>query len=116
MQIMRPEATRTATPSKAKKAPAVSPMQRADELLHQMTLEEKAMQLSSVFPLALFDIQGPNPRQLEALLKNGIGHVSALGLIGYKTPETLAKSVNPSSATCSRRRDSRSPPSFTMRR
>jgi beta-glucosidase len=69
-------------------------MQRADELLRQMTIEEKAMQLSSVFPLALFDTQGTNRSQLEALLKHGIGHVSALGLIGHKTPEKLAKAVN----------------------
>ena len=69
-------------------------MQRADDLLRQMTIEEKAMQLSSVFPLALFNTEGTNHSQLDALLKNGIGHVSALGLIGHKTPETLAKSVN----------------------
>jgi beta-glucosidase len=59
-----------------------------------MTIEEKAMQLSSVFPLALFDTKGPNRSQLDALLKNGIGHVSALGLIGYKTPEVMAKLIN----------------------
>jgi beta-glucosidase len=69
-------------------------MQRADELLRKMTIEEKAMQLSSVFPLALFDTKGTNRSQLDALLRNGIGHVSALGLIGHKTPEQLAKSVN----------------------
>ena len=74
--------------------PFRTPMQRAEELLRQMTLEEKAMQLSSVFPLALFDTKGPNRSQLDALLKDGIGHVSALGLIGHKTPEVLAKSVN----------------------
>jgi hypothetical protein len=45
------------------------------------------MQLSSVFPLALFDTQGTNHSQLDALLKNGIGHVSAFGLIGHKTPD-----------------------------
>jgi beta-glucosidase len=75
-------------------ASAATPMQRADELLRQMTLEEKAMQLSSIFPLALFDTKGVNHAQLDALLKNGIGHVSALALIGHKSPETLAKSVN----------------------
>jgi len=31
--------------------PSATPMQRAEELLRQMTVEEKAMQLSSVFPL-----------------------------------------------------------------
>jgi beta-xylosidase len=69
-------------------------MARADELLRQMTIEEKAMQLSSVFPLALFNTEGTNRSQLDAQLKNGIGHVSALGLIGHKTPEALAKAVN----------------------
>jgi len=37
-----------------------------------MTIEEKAMQLSSVFPLALFDTRGTHHSQLDALLKNGI--------------------------------------------
>ena len=69
-------------------------MQRADELLRQMTIEEKVMQLSSVFPLGLFNTEGTNHSQLDALLKDGIGHVSALGLIGHKTPEVLAKAVN----------------------
>ena len=69
-------------------------MRRANDLLRKMTIEEKAMQLSSVFPLALFTTEGANRSQLDALLKNGIGHVSALGLIGHKTPEQLAKSVN----------------------
>jgi beta-xylosidase len=78
----------------AEPGPALTPMQRAEELLGKMTIEEKAMQLSSVFPLALFDTEGTNHSQLDALLKNGIGHVSALGLIGHKTPEALAKSVN----------------------
>ena len=75
-------------------AAALTPMQRAEELLRQMTVEEKAMQLSSVLPLALFDTAGTNRRQLDALLKHGIGHVSALGLIGHKTPEALAQAVN----------------------
>ena len=39
-----------------------TPMQRAEELLRQMTIEEKAMQLSSVFPLALFDTDGADPQ------------------------------------------------------
>ena len=76
------------------RAPSAGAVDRAEELLRQMTIEEKVMQLSSVFPLALFNTEGTNRSQLDALLKNGIGHVSALGLIGHKTPETLAKSVN----------------------
>ena len=83
---------KTQSPSEA--LASLTPMQRADALLRQMTVEEKAMQLSSVFPLALFDTKGTNRSQLDELLKNGIGHVSALGLIGHKAPEDLAKAVN----------------------
>jgi hypothetical protein len=83
----------TAAPPSAP-VPSLTPLQRADELLGQMTVEEKAMQLSSVFPLALFDTKGTNRSQVDALLKNGIGHVSALGLIGHKMPEELAKAIN----------------------
>ena len=70
------------------------PMQRAHDLLHEMTIDEKAMQLSSVFPLALFTVDGTNRSQLDVHLGNGIGHVCALGLIGHKPPEVLAKAVN----------------------
>ena len=69
-------------------------MRRADELLRQMTIEEKAMQLSCVFPVGLFDANVPIKSQLDAQLGHGIGHVGALGLIGHKTPEKIAKSVN----------------------
>ncbi|OBB76337.1 beta-glucosidase [Mycobacterium sp. 852014-52144_SCH5372336] len=70
------------------------PMTRAHGLLRQMTVDEKAMQLSSVFPLALFTPEGINRSRLDALLGNGIGHVCALGLIGHKAPEALAKATN----------------------
>ena len=73
---------------------SAEPMQRAEELLKTMTIEEKAMQLSSIFPLALFTTEGVNRSQLDVLLKNGIGHISAIGLIGYKTPELIAKLIN----------------------
>src|SRR5688572_25617165 len=90
-----PATTRAAHQSPLQASPSSSAnARRAEALLQQMTIEEKAMQLSSVFPLALFDTKGTNHSQLDALLKNGIGHVSALGLIGHKTPEVLAKAVN----------------------
>jgi len=89
-----PPATGLGSTTTVAGAPSVTAINRAEELLRQMTVEEKTMQLSSVFPLALFDTTGTNQSQLDALLKHGIGHVSALGLIGHKTPEQLAKSVN----------------------
>ena len=39
-------------------APTYQDMKRADDLLRQMTIEEKAMQLSCVVPLALLDRDG----------------------------------------------------------
>jgi beta-glucosidase len=73
---------------------ATDPMQRADELLRSMTVEEKAMQLSSVAPLALLGTDGPMPGQMDGLLGHGIGHVAGIGLLGHKAPDEIAKSVN----------------------
>jgi beta-glucosidase len=69
-------------------------MKRADELLRQMTLEEKAMQLSCVMPLALLDRDGLMRGQADALIQQGIGHVAGIGFLGHKSPEEVAKSVN----------------------
>jgi beta-glucosidase-like glycosyl hydrolase len=74
--------------------PADSPMQRAEELLREMTVEEKAMQLSSVVPLALLGSDGPMPGQMDALLGQGIGHIAGIGLLGHKLPGEIARSVN----------------------
>jgi beta-xylosidase len=73
---------------------AATPLQRADELLREMTIEEKAMQLSCVVPLALLGPDGPMRGQLESLLGQGIGHVAGIGLLGHKLPDEIAKSVN----------------------
>ena len=69
-------------------------LQRADELLRQMTIEEKAMQLSCAMPLAFLDRDGLMRGQADRLIKQGIGHVAGIGLLGHKAPETIAKSIN----------------------
>jgi beta-glucosidase len=71
-----------------------APMQRADELLRTMTLEEKAMQLACVTPLALLGTDGPMREQMDSLLGAGIGHVARIGLLGHKWPDEIARSVN----------------------
>jgi hypothetical protein len=73
---------------------SATPVERADELLRQMTLEEKAMQLVSVVPLALLSPDGPMHDQLDSLIGRGIGHVAGIGLLGHKLPDEIAKSVN----------------------
>ena len=46
-------------------------MQRADELLRQMTVEEKPMQLSCIMPIAVLGADGPMRDQLDALWGRG---------------------------------------------
>lgn len=46
-------------------------MQRADELLPQMTIDEKAMQLSCVVPIAVLGRDGLMRDQADALLNRG---------------------------------------------
>jgi beta-glucosidase len=65
-----------------------------EDLLRQMTVEEKAMQLSSMFPMALIGTDGLIRDQLDANLKHGIGQISALAAFGHKSPETVAKTAN----------------------
>ena len=47
---------------------SLTPLQRADELLHTMTIEEKAFQISSVLPQSLFGSEGLVEEQLEKQL------------------------------------------------
>jgi len=69
-------------------------MDRADKLLRQMTIEEKAMQLSALYPMGLLGADGPIKSQLDAQVGQGIGHICGLGLLGHKSPATIAKTVN----------------------
>jgi beta-glucosidase-like glycosyl hydrolase len=82
------------TKASAEGVGSLTPMQRAEELLRQMTIEEKAMQLSCVIPIALIGPDGPMRGQLDSLIGQGIGHVAGVGLLGNKSPETVAKTVN----------------------
>ncbi|WP_203546892.1 glycoside hydrolase family 3 N-terminal domain-containing protein [Mesorhizobium sp. AA22] len=44
--------------------------------------------------MGLLGADGPIKSQLDAQLKQGIGHIAGLGTFGHKTPETIAKTVN----------------------
>jgi hypothetical protein len=46
-------------------AAAASALQRADDLLRKMTVEEKAMQLSALYPMGLLGSEGPIRSQLD---------------------------------------------------
>ena len=69
-------------------------MERADTLLRQMTIKEKAMQLSALYPMGLLGADGPIKSQLDSQVGQGIGHICGLGLLGHKSPATIAKTVN----------------------
>src|SRR3954471_14183668 len=71
-----------------------SPAERAEDLLREMTIDEKAMQLSAWMPIGLIGHDGPIESQLQKQLGLGIGHVSGLGLFGHKSPATTASTVN----------------------
>jgi beta-glucosidase-like glycosyl hydrolase len=89
-----PSATELSDVRTEARAPSASAIDRAEQLLRQMTIVEKAMQLSCVYPMGLLGAEGPIKSQLDAQLNHGIGHVAGLGTFGHKTPETIAKTVN----------------------
>lgn len=72
----------------------LTPHERAAQLLTQMTLEEKAQQLTAVMPFGLMAVDGPTPAQLEAELSSGIGQVSMFAMFGHLLPAELARTVN----------------------
>ena len=69
-------------------------MQRAEDLLSKMTIEEKAMQLSCIYLMGLLGTEGTIRSQLDAQLGQGIGHIAGLDAFGHKTPEKIAKTIN----------------------
>lgn len=73
---------------------SLSPMQHAIDLLPKMTIEEKVMQLSCMYPMGLLGVDGPIHSELESKLRYGIGHIAGLGTFGHKTPEKIASTVN----------------------
>jgi beta-glucosidase len=87
-------ATQARSVTRAAAANSAEAMRRADELLRRMTVEEKAMQLSALYPMGLLGAEGPIKSQLDAQVGHGIGHICGLGLLGHKKPETIAKTVN----------------------
>lgn len=71
-----------------------SPEHRATELLRVMTVEEKAQQVAGVMPVGLVGLDGLLQDVAERALGLGIGYLAALGMLGHKTPDPVAKAVN----------------------
>ncbi|KPM53590.1 glycoside hydrolase [Frankia sp. R43] len=75
-------------------SPALSPEQRATDLLWAMTVEEKAQQVTGVMPIGLVGVDGLLQDAAERDLGLGIGHIAALGMLGHKSPAQVARTVN----------------------
>lgn len=71
-----------------------SPEQRAAALLREMTLEEKAQQLTAVMPFGLMNVDGPSHEQLSSELETGIGQVSMFAMFSHLPPAGLAHTAN----------------------
>ncbi|RXZ67041.1 glycoside hydrolase family 3 N-terminal domain-containing protein [Agromyces albus] len=69
-----------------------SPTERANELVARMTLAEKAQQVTSIMPFALFGENGLDAAALDRHLASGIGHISAAA--SGSDPQQIAGTVN----------------------
>ncbi len=73
-------------------ASAMTPSQRANDLLSRMSTREKTQQLSAVMPHMLLGREGLSSPAMEHHLGLGIGHVS--GVAGFSSPSEIAQKVN----------------------
>ncbi len=68
--------------------------QRAMFLLGEMTIEEKAQQLTCIQPQSVLDATGLKAESLGPVLGNGIGQVAPLTSTGGTTPQRIADEIN----------------------
>ncbi|WP_405475937.1 glycoside hydrolase family 3 N-terminal domain-containing protein [Paenarthrobacter ilicis] len=74
--------------------PALPPHERAQLLLAEMTIEEKAQQLTCIMPQAVLGAEGLLTDNLGPVLGHGIGQVAPLTSTGGTTPQRVADEVN----------------------
>ena len=74
--------------------PSLSVSDRVQDLLSRMTLTEKAFQLVGLMPTVLLGAQGLDPERMRQMLGQGLGQISAPGLLGYKAPPQMAALTN----------------------
>jgi Fibronectin type III-like domain len=71
--------------NKMEASAAATTMQRAEDLPLKMTIEEKAMQLSCLYPMSLLGTEGPiqNQLDLEPGASKNVSFVIPMSLLGY---------------------------------
>jgi len=67
---------------------------RVEDLLSQMTLEEKVAQLCCVLPHMLIGSKIPDPRRMNKYLANGLGRITQFSMMFINDPEQIAKFAN----------------------
>ena len=73
---------------------SLAPHERAAALLSEMTVEEKAQQLTCIMPQAVLAPAGLRTEALEPVLGHGIGQVAPLTSTGGTTPQRIADEIN----------------------
>ena len=59
---------------------------RVEDLLKQMTIEEKVAQLCCILPTQLMGAVIPDPQLLSKFMKHGLGRVTQFGSISWESP------------------------------
>ena len=72
----------------------LSPGERASLLLGEMTIEEKAQQLTCIQPQSVLQAGNLRVDALDAVLGNGIGQVAPLTSTGGTNPQRIADEIN----------------------
>ena len=68
---------------------------RVQDLLEQMTLEEKVAQLHGIMPTGLVGPNGFDTEKMKTTIGNGVGQISALAMFGSGTQiKSIAEGVN----------------------
>lgn len=68
--------------------------QRVEDLLNQMTLEEKVAQLCGIMPMAFWGLGGINEARMHEFLRHGIGQISGIGIMGGLQIKQIAEGIN----------------------
>ncbi|QNG38803.1 beta-glucosidase [Geodermatophilaceae bacterium NBWT11] len=73
---------------------SLSAHERAQALLEEMTVEEKAQQLTCIMPPSVLGPDGLRADTVEQVLGHGIGQVAPLTSTGGTTPQRIADEIN----------------------
>ena len=76
------------------KDPSIPIAERVEDLLHQMTLEEKVAQLCGCWPFELLTPAGLDSKRMKARLAHGIGQVSRLAGMSSEPQWRTAELIN----------------------